>query len=688
MSENRMQYLSRNYDEYKNELRNITRKYYPDVFDNLDDASIGQWFIDILADIGDNLQFHIDRVFQETSIDSASQLSSLQNIARTSGLRIPGKKSALCEVEVSCEIPLYTQGVESNGDLRRADEKYCPYIKRGTLFSTGMVTFELMNDLDFKQQFDDNGISNRQIIPNRDSNGNIISYTYKKLAVVVAGQSKIYKKVITSSDIVPFMEILLQDNNILGVDSIIVKQGTNLNTDPVIAEFGVDEEMYYDKSKKQIQRYFEVDNLIDQFRFGYEVEQSDGKPIGDTTDSDGVKHMNYYNPVWSEIHEFVTFDDGTKTSLTTRHVAKGKWKRLKNKFITEYTDNWHLKIIFGSGIRNQYGTIPTDATEFTQYMMSRMYANDYMGVLPDENSTLYVLYRVGGGDISNIAKDTLTNIVYINMQIDGNCNDAEDTKKKRDVKNSLKVTNTTPSYGGKDEPTADEIRYMIKYNNGSQNRCVTINDYYAILNKIPAKFGLPFRMGIIEENNKIVIYTLGLDYRGKLSSVLAEPIAENMKEYLKQYRMINDFVEIKSGKIINVAFELTIYIDKSYDKSEVTKRVIDTVYDYMDVRRHQMGEDIFLGDLQKNVSKLDGVVNLVEMKCFNRVGESDGYSNDVITQPLVSVSDCCYEYTEEVGNTQNQIDLKESDMILFSDVNSMFEIKEKNTDIIVNIKTR
>ena len=199
---------------------------------------------------------------------------------------------------------------------------------------------------------------------------------------------------------------------------------------------------------------------------------------------------------------------------------------------------------------------------------------------------------------------------------------------------------------------------------------------------------MPFRIGIIEENNKIVIYTLGLDYRGKLSSVLAEPIAENMKEYLKQYRMINDFVEIKSGKIINVAFELTIYIDKSYDKSEVTKRVIDTVYDYMDVRRHQMGEDIFLGDLQKNVSKLDGVVNLVEMKCFNRVGESDGYSNDVITQPLVSVSDCCYEYTEEVGNTQNQIDLKESDMILFSDVNSMFEIKEKNTDIIVNIKTR
>lgn len=689
MSENRISYLSRNYNEYREELKRITKKYYPDVFDSLDDASVGQWMIDILADVGDNLQYHIDRVYQETSVNSANQMSSLQNIARTNGLRITGKKSAICEVEISCEIPLYTQGVTSNGNLREADEMYCPYIKRGTLFSTGLVTFELVNDVDFKQQFDDNGISNRQIIPNRDSNGNIVSYTYKKLAVVVAGQSKIYKKVITSSEIKPFMEILLQDSNILGVDSIIVKQGTNLNTDPMIAEFNVDEEMYYDKSNKPIQRYFEVENLIDQFRYGYEVEQTDGKPIGKTVNDEGVPYDNYYNPVWSEEVENVKLNDGTETSLTTRLIAKGKWKRLKNKFITEYTDNWNMKIIFGSGIRNKYGTIPTDAKEFTQYMMSRMYANDYMGVLPEENTTMYILYRVGGGEISNIAKDTLTNIIYLNMQIDGNCNDGEDSKKKRDVKNSLKVTNTTPSYGGKDEPTAEEIRYMIKYNNGSQNRCVTLNDYYAILNKIPAKFGSPFRMGIVEENNKIVIYSLGLDYLGKLRNELSESVADNMKEYLKQYRMINDFIEIKSGKIINVAFELTIYVDKTYDKSEVTKRVIDTVYDYMDIRRHQMGEDIFLGDLEKNVSKLDGVINMVDLKCFNRVGINEGYSDDVITQQLVDASDCCYDDGESDNDVfDNQIDLKASDMILFSEVNSMFEIKDKSSDIIVKVKTR
>ena len=85
--------------------------------------------------------------------------------------------------------------------------------------------------------------------------------------------------------------------------------------------------------------------------------------------------------------------------------------------------------------------------------------------------------------------------------------------------------------------------------------------------------------------------------------------------------MINDFVEIKSGKIINLAFSLVVYLDKTYDKSEVTKRIIDLIYDYMDIRKHLMGDDIFIGDLQKEISKLDGVINLVKMRVFNKVGE-------------------------------------------------------------------
>lgn len=679
MSENKIAYTSRTYDDYKKSIRRIIAQYYPDVFERLDDAALGQWLVDILADMGDNLNYHIDRVYQETSINSASQLSSLQNIARSNGLHITGKKCALCEIELSCVVPV--KGMTEPSSTRFLDTDYCPIVRKGSMFSSGTVTFELMNDLNFAEQFNSDGMSDRKVVPIRDSNGNIINYRVTKLAVVQASQSKIYKKVITSADIKPFMEFTIQDSNIVGIESIIFKKGTNFSSDPVTYEFTTDEETYTDKNGNEIQRYFEVDNLVDQYRFGI-VEEKDEK--------------GFYNPKWEEQPVPLCDEDGNlikdsegKYIYTLQNMCvEGKWKRIKNKFITEYDDNWNLKVIFGAGLRNQYGTIPENAKQFTQYMMSRMQANDYMGVLPEVGSTMYVLYHVGGGEISNIAANTLTNIIYNNYSVAGNCNDTQDNLKKNNLRNSFRVTNTTPSYGGKDEPSEEEIKYMIKYNTASQNRCVTLHDYKVKINQLPAKFGCPFRIGVIEENNKVVIYALGLDSEGKLSNILSETVANNIIEYLNHYKMLNDFIEMRSGKIINVSFRVTLYADKSYDKAAVAKKVIDEIYDYMDIRKHEMGEDIFLGDLQKNISQIDGVINISKFQAYNKTG--DGYSDDTITQELVTADNRCYypDGEDEEDTDDMQIDLDASDMILYSEANSLFEIKDKAKDITVVVKTR
>ena len=154
MSENKIAYTSRTYDDYRKSIRRIIAQYYPDVFERLDDAALGQWLVDVLADMGDNLNYHIDRVYQETSINSASQLSSLQNIARSNGLHITGKKCALCEIELSCVVPFKSLGTNDANSLRFLDTDYCPIVRKGSMFSSGTVTFELMNDLNFAEQLD------------------------------------------------------------------------------------------------------------------------------------------------------------------------------------------------------------------------------------------------------------------------------------------------------------------------------------------------------------------------------------------------------------------------------------------------------------------------------------------------------------------------------------------------------
>ncbi len=89
---NKISYLDRTFDDYREELREYTKKYYPDLVDSLDDASVGQWLIDLVAAVSDNLSYYIDRAYNETNIDTATQKSSIYALARTFGFKVPGPK--------------------------------------------------------------------------------------------------------------------------------------------------------------------------------------------------------------------------------------------------------------------------------------------------------------------------------------------------------------------------------------------------------------------------------------------------------------------------------------------------------------------------------------------------------------------------------------------------------------------
>ena len=89
-----------------------------------------------------------------------------------------------------------------------------------------------MNDVDFNEQFDENGVSNRTITPSMNTNGIITGYTVAKLAVVTAGETRVYRETIKTNDIEPFMEILLPIEKIMNIESVIVVDGTDNTATP------------------------------------------------------------------------------------------------------------------------------------------------------------------------------------------------------------------------------------------------------------------------------------------------------------------------------------------------------------------------------------------------------------------------------------------------------------------------
>ena len=665
MSEKKISYLNRNFSDYKDALIEYAKKYYPNVAENINDASIGSFLIDIVAAAADNLSYYIDRSYNETNLESANEESSVRAIARTNGLKIPGPKGSIAEEEFSCVLPVVNVKANDGSTVGVPNWAYAPVIKRGTKLSSGSQFFEVMDDIDFSEQFDSNGVSDRDIYPQTDSNNKIKSYLVTKTQTVVAGETKIYRQAITSSDVKPFMEVILPDLNIMNIESIIFKDGDNYNSDPSMAEF-MNPNEYVPASDSpygvDTYRYFEVNSLIEQYRWGDDI----------STTRSGNQNVGQ-----SKSYTYGYYDDKSNTIIPTYCVTKGQWVPLTQKFITEYTNSGYLKIIFGCGENVNATADYNNATDFSKNQISRMINNEFLGKLPQAGWTMFVQYRVGGGNASNVPTGQINNITYLNSEFGKCITGTKDSNIISLIRKSIQAKNTTPSVSGKDAPTVDEIKNMIKYNSGAQERCVTVKDYANRLMMMPPRYGSPFRIGAIEENNKIMLYILGINHRGNLSSEIPNQLIKNIENYLSMYRSINDFVEIKPARIINISIEADLYIDKNYNAGDVVSTVIQTIKSYMDVNKHQLGDNIYISDLEKEVTSVDGVLNIIDFRVYNEYG--NGYSSTRSSQEMID--------TDEQDRAQ--FSLYTSDYILTSDSDEMFEIKYPNDqDIKIRCKVK
>ena len=400
MANKKINYLARNYDDYRSELIYFSNKYYPELADSYDDSSVGSWFIDLVSAVGDNLSYHIDRMYQETNLNSTNLKSTVLNIARTNGLKVPGPKASMCEVKLSCTLP---PGDISNGNIAAPNWDYAPIIKRTSVISAGNLNFQLIEDVDFSSQFNSDGYSNRTFVPKRDTNGIVTAYTVSKTTIAVNGSTRIFKKIVTSNDVRPFMELVLPDKNVMNVESVIFKESSNYERNPEMADFYINAEQYrmHDQAADTY-RFFEVNSLADQYVFLPESNISDRK----TQNGEDVPHllMDYYNP---DVYEDYTETSQSGSTRTTR-IYRGKWKPIKQKFITEYTDNGYMKIIFGAGAN--YDELPNVETKFSERMMSNLINNDMLGVIPKEGWSMFVLYRTGGGVSSNIGAGAINTV--------------------------------------------------------------------------------------------------------------------------------------------------------------------------------------------------------------------------------------------------------------------------------------
>jgi hypothetical protein len=427
--------------------------------------------------------------------------------------------------------------------------------------------------------------------------------------------AKIFKRAITAADVRPFFEVTLPDDDVLSINSIITLEGLNYNQTPSIDQF-----------LNPVNRWYEMEALADD----------------------------------------LVFVEDQLTPSTQSGIRAGKWVRVNQRFIREYTDLGFTKIIFGGGSQD-VGSLCDFGVDKTLVNRIGDFINNFsLGTTLPPNYTMFISYRVGGGAAANIGPNVLNTINTVNMTVNGNNSNINNS-----VRSSLTVNNPLPAIGGRDEPSVEEIRNMVRYNFSSQNRAVTIKDYQVRIGLMPGEFGIPFRVGVLENQNKIGVYILSLDSSGKLLNQSTSTLKENIATYLSNYRMMNDYVEVRDGKVINIAIECGLFIDKQYPQSQIISQVIQNIQNYMNINNFQMGETIYLSQLIENINNVGGVLNVIDLKLFNKVGGN--YSLNEISQSLVDTE------TREINTAQNYA--------LIGDPISLFEIKFPAIDVKIRVRT-
>jgi hypothetical protein len=555
MASNKISYTVRDYDAIRVELANYVKTYYPELIQDFNDASVFSVFLDLNAAIADNLHYHIDRSIQETVLLYAQQRSSIYNIARTYGLKIPGQRPSVSLLDISITVPVF-------GD--KEDERYLGILLRGSQFIGGGQVFENVNDIDFASPYDSQGNLNRTKIPNFNANGIIVNYTITKREVVVNGVTKVFKKVITANEVKPFYELFLPEKNVLGITSVLLKNGTEYTNIPTSSEF-----------LGSANRWYEVDALAE---------------------------------------DRVFVEDPTKVS-DQPGIKVGKYIKTDNRFISEFTPEGFKKIIFGGGVNSAQDQL-NQFTNMSVPLNIQHYSNNFaLGSTLVPNSTLFIQYRIGGGLATNLGVSVINQVGTVSFFVNG---PSEVTNNS--VISSLRCTNSIAAIGGANVPTTEEVRSFVSFNFSAQKRAVTVQDYESIIRNMPAQFGAPAKVSITEIDNKINIQVLSYDTSGKLTPIVSNTLMQNLANYLSNYRMMNDYISVTTANVIDLSVEISVVLEATQNSGQIISNVINIVSEYFNPIKRQLGQNVYLSELKSLIQTQNGVITITGLDVYNNVG--------------------------------------------------------------------
>jgi hypothetical protein len=556
MADNNIQYLNKSFSDFKSNLINYAKTYFPTAYNDFSDANPGAMFIEMASYVGDVMSFYLDNQIQENFLLYAKEKENLYAMSYVLGYRPKASYASSATIDLYQQMP----ALPGSNPLI-PDTTYGLIVPSNTTItsiSTG-VKFLTTQQVDFT----DTGSA---IITFYDND----TFLVKKSVPAISAEIKEATFDFTTPQ--KFSTINISDVNVLQILDVTDSDGNLWYEVPYLAQstiydklanptFNSDQVPYLLKLKRVPRRFVSrllSDNSL-QLEFGAGVSNKSDDDIIPTPDNIQLGLV----PGISNL-----LDDYNQTSI----------------FYTQ-----------------EYGLAPSNTTLTVRYLVgggitSNVPANDLT------NIDLTPVYFK-----SLITENTIKNsLISTNPNPSSGGRNADEIEEIRN--NALYAHSSQLRAVTKNDYIVRALSLPSDY--GSISKVYVTQD----LNSNPQQTVAPTATS---NPLSLDMYVLAYNSNKQLTQATLT-LKENLSTYLNEYRMVTDAINIRDAFYINIGVNFDITVVGGFSNQLVLQECINNLKNYFNIDKWQINRPIVLSEITVILLQTKGVQSVVKLEIINK----------------------------------------------------------------------
>jgi hypothetical protein len=555
---NNVSYLNKTFSDFKSNLVNYAKTYFPTTYNDFSEASPGNMFIEMASYVGDVMSFYLDAQTQENFLIYAKEKENLYALAYAFGYRPKASYASSTNVDIYQLIPSIISGSNTSPNFNTYG-LIIPINTSLTSNSTG-TKFITTEELDFT----DTGSTEITFI---DAN----YYLFKKSVPAISAEIKTTSFTFTSPQ--KYQNISITDDNILQILDVSGSDGNKYYEVPYLAQSSIfnpvtnptysTDQVPYLLSLQQVPRRF-ISRIISDSTLQLEF---------------GAGLTNYADNV------IIPTPDNIQLGLVPG--------------ISDLSDNYNKASVF---FTRQYGLAPSNVTLQVRYLVgggitSNIPSNDLTII-----DTSAISFKNPSGPLSG---SVLNSVVSTNPNPSSGGRGGDEIEEIRN--NALYSYSTQNRAVTKDDYIVRALSLPSDY--GSISKVYITQDF--------ERSNVSETISSTKNPLALDLYILAYNSSKQLVTS-SDTLKNNLITYLNQYRMITDAINIKDAFYINIGINFDITILSGYNNQDVITNCITSLQNYFNIEKWQINQPIVISEIYSTLLMIKGVQSVIKVEIINK----------------------------------------------------------------------